>query len=127
MPASERADPFLRGKTVKLGRVERQFDVFASLAGPRLYTIKLAFYFRQAYGLKPTITDKLLVFLLRFEANILAINIHSASEFGKFAVIGDESLLLPDHDQLVLEKLIELFGVGLVMLEGKRMLYGLAL
>ena len=42
-------------------------------------------------------------------------------------MIGDEPLLLPDHDQLVLEKLIELLGVGLVMLEGKRMLYGLAL
>ena len=82
LPASQRTDPFLRGKAVKLGRVERQFDVFASLAGPRFYPIMLAFYFRQAYGLKPTIADKLLIFLLGFEANILAFDIHSASELG---------------------------------------------
>ena len=41
-------------------------------------------------------------------------------------MVEDESFLLLDHDQLVLEILIKLFGVDLVF-EGKRMMNGLTL
>lgn len=86
---------------------------------------KITLYFRQANGLQPTIADKLLLFLLRFQANSLVIDLNSSFEPNKFTVIGNHSLLLLHHDQLVPEKLIELFGVGLVMPEGERVLDGL--